>query len=90
MKIEMVSYDRGIDINGLTFFNVKVYRILPKIKLFRRFIRVYVRDFRKRRENRMLAFCMMTHARLGKGCVGHSLKTSPEVFKMMMYGMRHA
>ena len=85
MKIEMVSYDRGIDINGLTFFNVKVYRILPKIKLFRRFIRVYVREFRERRENRenrMLAFGMMTHARLGKGCAFQKL--DPELVRTVV------
>ena len=84
MKIEMVSYDRGININGLTYFNVKVYRILPKIKLFRRFIRVYVREFRERRENRenrMLAFGMMTHARLGKKC---ALNAYPELVRMVV------
>ena len=82
MTIEMVSENDGINMNGGTYFTVKVSRILPDIYLFRRFIRMYVRDFRKRRENRMLAVGMMTHARLGKGCAFQKL--DPELVRMVV------
>ena len=83
MDIEMLSINDGIHMNGRLYFHVQVYRIMPDIYLFHRFIRVARRHFRKR----MLAFGMMGHARLGKAC---ALGGDLEVVGIMLRYMRIA